>query len=104
MIALKLKQLPDRQSEKMVILVSADLKLALSDYARAYAKTYGALEDAADLVPYMLNAFLKSDYAFQKARRDLADESNEEPAALPLLSKRGRRKTPDPVTPDEEDS
>jgi hypothetical protein len=43
MIALKLKQLPDRQSEKMVILVSADLKAALSDYVRAYAKSYGAI-------------------------------------------------------------
>jgi hypothetical protein len=104
MIALKLKQLPDRQSEKMVILVSADLKAALSDYARAYAKTYGAIEDAADLVPYMLNAFLKSDYAFQKARRDLAEKQGEEPATLPLLTKRGRRKSPDTATPTEEES
>jgi hypothetical protein len=104
MIALKLKQLPDRQSEKMVIQVSADLKAALSDYARAYARTYGAVEDAADLVPYMLNAFLKSDYAFQKARRDMAEEQNEEPTALPLLSKRGRRRSPDAATPTEEES
>jgi hypothetical protein len=104
MIALKLKQLPDRQSEKMVILVSADLKLALSDYARVYAKTYGAVEDAADLVPYMLNAFLKFDYAFQKARRDLVDEQDQEPTALPLLIKRGRRKSPDSATPAEEDT
>ncbi len=104
MISLKLKQLPDRQSEKMVILVSAELKAALSDYARAYTKTYGAVEDAADLVPYMLTAFLKSDFAFQKARRDLAEEQSEEPTALPLLSKRGHRRSSDTATPTEEDT
>ncbi len=104
MIALKLKQLPNRQSDKMVIQVSADLKAALSDYARVYADIYGAVEEAADLIPYMLNAFLKSDYAFQKARRELAEEENEEPTVLPLLSKRGSRRSPDAATLTEEET
>lgn len=83
---LKLKPLPDRVPVKLTITLSPDLKKALDDYARLYARTYGAEEPVAELVPFMLEGFLQGDHAFKKARKDLDGE----PMALPLPAKRPR--------------
>jgi len=69
MANLKLAKLPDRTPTKITITVNADLNQALCDYEKLYAATYGASEKVADLIPFMLEAFLDSDRAFAKARK-----------------------------------
>ncbi len=83
---LKLQPLPDRVPVKLTVTLSPDLKKALDDYARLYARTYGADEPVAELVPFMIEGFLQGDHAFKKARKDL----DAEPIALPLPAKRPR--------------
>jgi hypothetical protein len=39
-------------------------------YADAYQAAYGSAETVAELIPYMLTAFVESDNGFRKARRD----------------------------------
>jgi hypothetical protein len=96
MTGLKLGQLPDRVPVKIAITVQPDLKKALDDYAILYARTYGAEEQIADLIPYMLDSFLKADAAFRKDRKEL-----QEPPSLPI----GRqRRTRSPETKSQEDS
>jgi len=72
---LKLGQLPDRVSAKITVLVSPELKKALDDYAAVYASTYGQNETVAELVPYMLDAFLLGDGKFREARKSLSGEA-----------------------------
>ena len=83
---LKLQALPDRIPSKLTITLTPDLKKALDDYARLYARAYGTEEPVAELVPFMLESFLKGDASFRKARKDL----DAEPMALPLPAKRLR--------------
>ncbi|MDE2166233.1 MAG: DUF2274 domain-containing protein [Alphaproteobacteria bacterium] len=66
---LKLGKLPDRTPVKISITVSPDLHLALREYASLYRATYGEAESIAELVPFMLDAFLESDRGFAKARK-----------------------------------
>ena len=73
MTALKLAQLPDRVPVKIAITVQPDLKKALDDYALLYARTYGADEQVSELIPYMLETFLKADAAFRKGRKELQE-------------------------------
>jgi hypothetical protein len=73
MTALRLAQLPDRVPVKLAITVQPELKKALDDYALLYARNYGAEESVIELIPYMLEAFLKTDAAFRTARKELQD-------------------------------
>lgn len=68
MVDLKLPKLPDRAPVKLTISVPPDLKRALDDYATAYEAAYGQSENVADLIPYMLQAFLESDRGFARSR------------------------------------
>ena len=61
---LKLAKLPDRTPIKLTLSVTPDLHIALSDYAAAYAETYGQTERIEDLIPPMLASFLDSDKTF----------------------------------------
>ncbi|MBD1549672.1 DUF2274 domain-containing protein [Roseibium aggregatum] len=70
MAHLKLAKLPDRTPIRITITIDAGLNQALNDYQRLYAATYGASEKVADLIPFMLEAFLDSDRAFSKARKE----------------------------------
>ncbi|HEX7853638.1 MAG TPA: DUF2274 domain-containing protein [Sphingobium sp.] len=72
MTDLKLRKLPDRAPVKMTIIVTPELADALAAYAVLYREAYDREEPVAELVPAMLTAFLESDRAFQKARRDRA--------------------------------
>lgn len=73
MSALKLAQLPDRIPVKLAITVQPELKKALDDYALLYVRNYGAEERVVELIPYMLEAFLKADAAFRAGRKELQD-------------------------------
>ena len=84
---LKLTQLPDRIPVKLTITLQPDLKKALDDYAALYARTYGAEEPVAELVPFMLESFLKADAGFRKGRKELEAE----PIAIPLVTKKPRQ-------------
>ncbi len=70
MVELKLARLPDRTPVKMAITVPPELNRALLEYAETYRATYGEAESVAELIPYMLDAFLESDRGFAKARKD----------------------------------
>lgn len=70
---LKLARLPDRTPVKITFTAGAELNNALEAYAQFYREAYGQEEPVPQLVPYMLEAFLKSDSAFNKARREKAD-------------------------------
>jgi hypothetical protein len=93
MANLKLGKLPDRTPVKITLSVNADLGQALRDYAALYKATYGEAEPVADLIPFMLEAFLDSDRAFAKARKeDLPDlDEGEQPR------RRGRKPLNDGV-------
>lgn len=77
---LKLARLPDRTPVKITVAVSPDLNQALRDYAALYRATYGEAESVADLIPFMLEAFLDGDRAFGRARKaSLPAAETEEP-------------------------
>ncbi len=67
---LKLAKLPDRTPVKITLTVTPDLAHALTAYAALYNRTYADKAGVADLIPAMLDAFLTSDRAFAKTRKD----------------------------------
>lgn len=67
---LKLPKLPDRTPVKLTITLNPELHQRLQSYAALYRDTYGTPEPVADLIPYMLDAFLDSDRAYAKARKE----------------------------------
>lgn len=79
-MTLKLDKLPDRESVKITFTASADLKSALNDYAELYRRAYGQKESVADLIPFMLEAFMSADPGFKRARREL---ENARPSSPP---------------------
>jgi hypothetical protein len=66
---MKLAKLPDRTPVKVTFTAGPDLNRSLQAYAELYSETYGAAESVSELIPYMLESFLKSDPAFTKSRR-----------------------------------
>lgn len=85
---LKLAQLPDRIPVKLTITLQPDLKKALDDYAAMYSRAYGADEPVAELVPFMLESFLKADAGFKKGRKDL----DSEPLTISLMKKKAKQR------------
>ncbi len=79
MTELKLGRLPDRTLVRITITVSPDLAQPLRQYAGLYRPTYGQAESVADLIPFMLGAFLDSDKGFAKARKDAPADALPEP-------------------------
>jgi hypothetical protein len=71
--AIRLAKLPDRAPVRLTITLGPDLATRLRTYADLYTETYGAREEPAELVPYMLEAFLKGDAEFRRATRAKAD-------------------------------
>ncbi len=70
-MTLKLSQLPDRNTVKISFTASPELKSALGDYAEIYRRTYSQKEGVAELIPFMLEAFLNADHGFKRARKQL---------------------------------
>ncbi len=73
---LKLDRLPERTPVKLSIQITPALNAELQDYAAIYAKAYGKDESVANLIPFMLEAFIAGDPGFKKARRALNGDSN----------------------------
>jgi len=69
MAALKLGKLPDREMTKITFTLSAELKALLDQYAYLYEKEYGRKEAINDLVPHMLETFIKNDRGFRRSRK-----------------------------------
>jgi hypothetical protein len=70
---IRLAKLPERVPVKLTITLAPDLAARLRAYADLYAETYGAREEPAELVPYMLDAFLTGDVEFRRASRAKID-------------------------------
>jgi len=70
---IKLARLPDRTPVKITIAVPPELHVALKDYARVYADSYGQTEPVVELIPAMLAGFLEGDRVFVRRRRELRD-------------------------------
>ena len=68
---LKLSKLPSRTPVKLTISFLPEIYEMLKDYGRIYEQEYGENEKIEDLVPYMIEAFLKTDHSFRKARKIL---------------------------------
>ncbi|TWB77211.1 hypothetical protein FBZ87_10323 [Nitrospirillum amazonense] len=83
---LKLAKLPDRTPVRLTVTLSPELHQRLQGYAALYRATYGETEAVAELVPFMLDAFLDSDRAYAKAQRE------ELPMAEVAGPRRGRGK------------
>ncbi|WP_096701053.1 DUF2274 domain-containing protein [Magnetospirillum sp. 15-1] len=67
---LKLAKLPDRTPVRIVLTVGPDLNRDLAAYAEAYRQAYGRTESIAELIPFMLDAFLASDRDFARLRKE----------------------------------
>ena len=70
---IKLSKLPDRVPVKLTVTLTPDLASRLRGYADLYAETYGVREEPAELVPYILDAFLKGDVEFRRASQAKGD-------------------------------
>ena len=68
MAALKLSKLPDRETTKITFTANAELVTFLNEYAEAYEREYGRTEAIANLIPPMLEAFIRSDRGFRNGR------------------------------------
>jgi len=66
MPGLKLPKLPDRAPVKVSISLQPELNRRLQAYAEFYRDIYGEAESVAELIPYMLDAFIETDRAFAK--------------------------------------
>ena len=76
MVALKLAKLPARTPIRVTISVSPGLHHSLESYADCYREIYGEAEKIADLIPFMLEAFLASDKEFAKSRKSIPHDSS----------------------------
>lgn len=94
---LKLGKLPDRTPVKISFAASPELSQALQDYAAVYRATYGQAEAVAELVPFMLEAFLDGDRGFAKARKEGIEEPS--PGTLPAVRPRRSRRVGEAAAP-----
>lgn len=69
---MKLAKLPDRTPVKTTVLLAPGLAQRLREYAVFYAETYGQKEEVAELIPFMLEAFLEGDVAFKKVKKKVS--------------------------------
>jgi hypothetical protein len=69
MAELKLAKLPDRTPVKITVSVPPELNKALQTYASVYKETYGQEESVPELIPFILEDYLRSDRTFTRAVR-----------------------------------
>ncbi len=66
---MKLEKLPERTPVKLTVGFAPDDHADLALYAELYAAAYGEAAAPADLVPFIVRAFLAGDPAFKRARK-----------------------------------
>lgn len=66
---MRLAKLPNRTPVKLTIVLAPGLAQRLREYAAFYAETYGSKEEVAELIPFMLEAFVEGDTAFKKGKK-----------------------------------
>lgn len=66
---MRLGKLPDRTPVKLTANFGPEDHADLSLYAALYGETYGETVSPADLVPFIVRAFLAGDQAFKKAKK-----------------------------------
>lgn len=71
---MKLAKLPDRTPVKLNLVLAPSLAKRLREYADFYAETYGSREEAVELIPFMLEAFLDGDAEFRRSKRSAATD------------------------------
>lgn len=76
---LKLAKLPDRTPVRLTVTLGPELHQRLLSYAALYRAVYGEVEAVAELIPYMLEAFLDSDRTYAKARKEDLPPANATP-------------------------
>ena len=85
---IRLSKIPDRVPVRLTITLTPDLAARLRSYADLYAEIYATREEPADLVPYMLDTFLKADVAFRRASRTKGDRGTaESPPRVPSIAR-----------------
>ncbi|WP_439361589.1 DUF2274 domain-containing protein [Bradyrhizobium sp. DASA03007] len=72
---MKLAKLPDRTPVKITVVLTPTLAQRLREYSAFYAETYGTKEEVAELIPFMLEAFLDSDADFRRGSKKRNGES-----------------------------
>ena len=75
MSPLKLGKLADRETVKITFAASTELNRLLEAYAQAYEAEYGHKETVPDLIPHMLEAFIKADRGFRRRQVSASIES-----------------------------
>lgn len=93
MAPLKLAKLPDRETTKITFMANAELVALLNEYAAAYQKEYGRKEAVTDLIPPMLETFVRSDRGFKASRleRTATASGNRREPELDLKNADGKR-------------
>ena len=66
---MKLDRLPDRAPVKLTASFAPEDHADLALYADLYAETYGEDAAPADLVPFIVRAFLAGDPAFKRTKK-----------------------------------
>jgi hypothetical protein len=73
---LRLGPLPRTDSVKISLSLAIELKERLDRYAKAHSQTWGQEVAGVDLIPHILETFLRSDRAFKKL--SAADKASRE--------------------------
>lgn len=82
-MSLKIGPVPDRAPVKVSLVLPPEAHDALLDYAALHARTFGRESAPAELAALMIDRFLKSDRAFQRARKSLRDPQTSNNGASP---------------------
>jgi hypothetical protein len=65
---LRLGPLPNQETIKVTVTLTAALREELDDYARIYGQEFEQSVEMASLIPHMLRAFIARDRTFRRMR------------------------------------
>ena len=68
---LRLGPIPNTETVRLTIVLSAQLKADLDRYAELHAEAWSQKVDVQTLIPHMLEAFIARDRAFRKGKSNV---------------------------------